>query len=573
MEDGRVCVVTGGRGFAARHLVLQLLACGRWSVVRILDLAAHISLDAHEQSGLLAQSLASRKAHYVSVDLRDQSQVLQACKGAVAVFHMAAPDSSINNFNLHYSVTVQGTRNVINACISNNVPKLIYTSSPSTVFDGVHGIMNGDESMPYPDRHNDVYSETKAQAEALVLAANGKSGLVTCALRPSSIFGPGDRLLVPSLVAAARSGKMKFILGDGKNMYDFTYVENVAHAHVCAEEALDVTNCYGDDAAAGKAYFITNKEPTQFWAFMSDTLEGLGYERPKIHLPVNLLMPIAYLVACAYEHLPFLFGAKPPQFTPSRLRLVSSWRTFNCDRAVKLLGYHPIISLEEGKKRMVESFSHLRAEVKGSKSRELHDFSKSHKLLGGGKVADLLLWKNQKETLLVVLAIWTLLYYFLVSSLTLLSAVSKLGFVLTAAVFIQNFLPASVFRAEREILASLSFEVPEDILNRGAGSLRDAWNAALDTLENAIVKRNFTSFVKVMLSGCFMKFLGRYSFSTVILTGWSLLFIVFYIYDRKETEIDSSVRAIKDFLSQKHAFLMERISYIQQERSPRKKIH
>ena len=58
-------------------------------------------------------------------------------------------------------------------------------------------------------QHNDTYSETKAQGEALVLAANGKSGLVTCAIRPSSIFGPGDRLLVPSLVSAARSGKMK----------------------------------------------------------------------------------------------------------------------------------------------------------------------------------------------------------------------------------------------------------------------------------------------------------------------------------------------------------------------------
>jgi nucleoside-diphosphate-sugar epimerase len=68
-------------------------------------------------------------------------------------------------------------------------------------------------------QHNDIYSETKAQGEALVLSANGKSGLVTCAIRPSSIFGPGDRLLVPSLVSAARSGKMKvrpgnsFLLG------------------------------------------------------------------------------------------------------------------------------------------------------------------------------------------------------------------------------------------------------------------------------------------------------------------------------------------------------------------------
>lgn len=63
----------------------------------------------------------------------------------------------------------------------------------------------------------------------------------------------------------------------------------------------------------------------------------------------------------------------------------------------------------------------------------------------GVAVADLLLWKNKKTTSLVALAIWTLTYYFLISSLTLLSLVSKLCFVLTAAVYIQNFLPASVY--------------------------------------------------------------------------------------------------------------------------------
>lgn len=58
-------------------------------------------------------------------------------------------------------------------------------------------------------QHNDSYSATKAEGEALVMKANGRNGLLTCCIRPSSIFGPGDRLLVPSLVAAARAGKSK----------------------------------------------------------------------------------------------------------------------------------------------------------------------------------------------------------------------------------------------------------------------------------------------------------------------------------------------------------------------------
>ena len=62
-----------------------------------------------------------------------------------------------------------------------------------------------------PLQFNDSYSETKAEGERLVIKANGRSGLLTCCIRPSSIFGPGDKLLVPSLVSAARAGKSKVI--------------------------------------------------------------------------------------------------------------------------------------------------------------------------------------------------------------------------------------------------------------------------------------------------------------------------------------------------------------------------
>ncbi|KAH0969720.1 hypothetical protein GBA52_028316 [Prunus armeniaca] len=100
-----------------------------------------------------------------------------AFQGAEVVFHMAAPNSSINNYQLHHSVNVEGTKNVIDACTEL--------------------------------KHNDFYSATKAQGEELVIKANGVKGLLTCCIRPSSIFGPGDRLLVPSLVVAARAGKSK----------------------------------------------------------------------------------------------------------------------------------------------------------------------------------------------------------------------------------------------------------------------------------------------------------------------------------------------------------------------------
>ncbi|KAI8537855.1 hypothetical protein RHMOL_Rhmol09G0056600 [Rhododendron molle] len=291
---------------------------------------------------------------------------------------MAAPDSSINNHELHYSVNVKGTKNVIDACIELKVKRLIYTSSPTVVFDGIHGIFNGDESLPYPTKHIDSYSATKAEGEALVIKSNGINGLLTCCIRPSSIFGPGDKLLVPSLVFAARAGKSKFIIGDGNNMYDFTYVENVAHAHICAERALASEGTVAEKAAR-EAYFITNMEPIKFWEFVSLVLEGLGYERPRIKIPVFVVMPIARLVERTYKLLA-PHGMKVPQIIPSRIRLISCSKTFDCSKANDRLGYTPIVPFQDGLRRTIESYSHLRAECRPKKDGP----SKSSICLGRG---------------------------------------------------------------------------------------------------------------------------------------------------------------------------------------------
>ncbi|XBH84701.1 hypothetical protein VPH35_072809 [Triticum aestivum] len=371
--SARWCVVTGGRGFAARHLVLMLLRSGEWRV-RVADLAQVISLDLDEEQGILGAAIREGQAVYASADLRDKAQLAKDFEGAEVVFHMAAPDSSINNFHLHYSVNVEGTKNVIDACIHCKVKRLIYTSSPSVVFDGVHGIFNADESMPYPDKFNDSYSETKADAEKLVMRANGRDGLLTCCIRPSSIFGPGDKLLVPSLVAAARAGKSKYIIGDGNNYYDFTYVENVAYGHVCADKTLSSED--GAKRAAGKAYFVTNVEPIKFWEFMSLLLDGLGYQRPSIKIPVSVMMPLAHVVEWTYKSF-CKYGMKVPQLTPSRIRLLSCNRTFSCSRAKDQLGYEPIVSLKDGLKRTIESYSHMQAQNQRS-------ISKTSILLGNG---------------------------------------------------------------------------------------------------------------------------------------------------------------------------------------------
>nr|POF12334.1 isoform 2 of 3beta-hydroxysteroid-dehydrogenase/decarboxylase isoform 1 [Quercus suber] len=110
-------------------------------LAQIVDIGPTINLDPHEENGTLGQALLSSQAVYVSMDLRNKAQVL---KGVEVVFHMAAPNSSMNDYHLHYSVNVEGTKNVIDACIELKVKRLIYTSSP-----GFHGVLDADESVPY----------------------------------------------------------------------------------------------------------------------------------------------------------------------------------------------------------------------------------------------------------------------------------------------------------------------------------------------------------------------------------------------------------------------------------------
>ncbi|XP_031113563.1 3beta-hydroxysteroid-dehydrogenase/decarboxylase [Ipomoea triloba] len=545
-------VVTGGRGFAARHLVEMLIRYNMFSV-RVADLGPEIKLEPHEEHGTLGQALRSGRAVYVSMDLRDKSQVLKAFEGAEAVFHMAAPDSSINNYQLHHSVNVQGTKNVIDACVELKVKRLIYTSSPSVVFDGVHGIFNGDESMPYPAKHNDSYSATKAEGEALVLKANGINGLLTCCIRPSSIFGPGDRLLVPSLVTAARAGKSKFIIGDGNNMYDFTYVENVAHGHICAERALASEGAVAEKAA-GQAYFITNTEPIKFWEFVSLILEGLGYERPSIKIPACVMMPIAHLVELTYKLLG-PYGMKVPQLTPSRIRLLSRSRTFSCSKANDRLGYTPIVPLQEGLSRTIDSYPHLRAEIKTRKDGP----SKASILLGNGRVADTLLWRDKRQTLITALVLAAIYFNFIAVGYTMITATSKLLLVASIFLFIHGKLPQKIFGYKIEKIPESKFIVSEEMSLQVAGSVASLWNSAVNSLKLLCRGTGWVLFLKVVSSLLILSILGTFSLRSLFVIVLPIAFVAFVVYEKKEEEIDHFVHEAISRVSKLKSNIVEKV--------------
>ncbi|XP_062215395.1 3beta-hydroxysteroid-dehydrogenase/decarboxylase-like isoform X2 [Phragmites australis] len=342
--EARWCAVTGSRGFMARHLVAALLRSGEWCV-RVTDLAPTVMLGSGEIEGLLGDALRDGRAVYSSANVCNLDQLTKAFEGVDVVFHTAAADPSKNDLQLHYKVNVEGTKNVIDACKICKVKRLIYTSSSAVVFNGVHGLFN------FPD----AYAQTKAEAEKLVLKANGTNELLTCSIRPASIFGPGD-ILVPTLDCY---GRKMFIIGDGQNCDDFVYVENVVHGHLCAEKTLSTQD--GAKTSGGKAYFITNMEPINMWDFLYMVQEELGYKRSfKIRIPLLVIVPVSYVVEWGYKVL-YHFGMRQPQMiTAARIKYSTLNRTFSCNKAVEELGYRPVVSLKDGMKIAVYWYIRLR---------------------------------------------------------------------------------------------------------------------------------------------------------------------------------------------------------------------
>ena len=322
-------LVTGANGFLGRYIVEQLLARG--DKVRALVRRADPEF---EKLGI-EQFLG---------DVRDGQKVLTAVAGVDAVFHVAAVAGIWGPWQHYFDTNVSGTANVIEACLQNRVPRLIFTSSPSVTFAG--GDQCGvDESVPYPDNYLAHYPRTKAMAEQLVLDSNSPE-LQTCALRPHLIWGPRDQHLIPRLLDRARSGKLRYV-GNRKNQIDAVYVENAAAAHLQAADALRPGSPVG-----GKAYFITNDEPVNCWEWIDEILAQANL--PPVKLGISTRG--AYVAGAVMEGLwKLLRRTDEPRMTRFLALQLGTSHWFDISAAQRDFGYAPQISMAEGMRRLALS--------------------------------------------------------------------------------------------------------------------------------------------------------------------------------------------------------------------------
>lgn len=320
-------LVTGGGGFLGLYIVEQLRAVGH--DVRVFSRGHYPALTAlgvETQQG----------------DLRDARAVEHACKGVDAIFHVAAVPGVWGSWETYHGINTTGTLNVISGCRRHGVQRLIYTSSPSVVFDGSDHI-NGDESLRYPTKWLCHYPHSKALAEQAVLAANEPHGLQTVSLRPHLIWGPRDNHLIPRLIQKARAGQLRQV-GRGNNVVSISYVENAAAAHLQAEESLR-----NSTTAAGRAYFINEPDAVNLWDWVNLILGRAGL--PPVTRRISATM--AWCVGSVLETAWKIAGRKhDPPLTRFVAAQLSGSHSYSIAAAQRDFGYRPLVSVEEGLRRM-----------------------------------------------------------------------------------------------------------------------------------------------------------------------------------------------------------------------------
>lgn len=306
-------LVTGASGFVGSAVVRRLLQAEH--EVRVLT---------RKQSVL--RNLEGLPVEQVTGDLTDAGSLARALRGCDALFHVAAdyrlwvPDPEAM-----HAVNVLGTAALMKAAIAANVTRVVYTSSVATL-----GIASGDELSDErtPVRLSDMigpYKRSKFLAEQEVLRSVREDGLPAVIVNPSTPVGPRDHKPTPTgrIILDAARGRIPAYVDTGLNI---VHVDDVAEGHLAAFER----------GTTGERY-ILGSENLSLQEILIRVTKLVGRPPPRIRLPHNLLLPIAY-VAEAWTRLR---GRGRPLVTVDELRMSRKRMYFSSEKARRLLGYKP----------------------------------------------------------------------------------------------------------------------------------------------------------------------------------------------------------------------------------------
>lgn len=317
-------LVTGSTGFLGKSVInyLKNTQCTVRALGRNPGLLNQVQSDEHVVCDLVKQ--------------KDCNSIVDGCDVIVHCAALSAPWGQKKEF---MDINVNATQKLAQAAFDKKIKRFIHISSPS-IYVGMQKKMNIQEDDSLPKKFINLYAHTKFMAETII-DHYSQQGLQTVILRPQALFGPHDTVLMPRFLKANEKTGIPLI-NHGMHKFDLTFVDNVAHAVYLALTAKK--------NAVGKKFNITNDDPVYFKPFIENLFQDLNIN-PKFK---KIPLLIAHTVSAGLEIWHEIFNKNTePVLTRYAVKVLSEDRVLNIDNAKKILGYKPIISMQEGLKKFV----------------------------------------------------------------------------------------------------------------------------------------------------------------------------------------------------------------------------
>lgn len=325
MPNSKLNVVTGATGQLGSHLVEQLRAAGE-------------SVRAFVRPGANLDFLRQQQIELVTGDLNDPQAIRRAFAGADIVYHCAAKVSDWGKWSDFEKEAVSSTRNVVEACRSEKVGRLLHVSSISVYGHPREGEAITEDS-PLAQRMWvwDYYAQAKILAEKIAW----EFGPEVTVARPSWIYGPRDRVTMPRVIPAILEGRVP-IIGSGDNLLNIIYAADVAAGIIAAAN---------DPQARGQAYNLCSQGEVTQRDLCNALTDALGLPRITRQVPYGLALRFAFLKELFAK---MTFKKTPPTITRRAIYLVGRSTQFNIAKAKAHLGWQPSTRIGEGVRRSVE---------------------------------------------------------------------------------------------------------------------------------------------------------------------------------------------------------------------------
>lgn len=313
-------LVTGGTGFIGQHLVEALQKRGE-------DFVCLVRKESNWQP------LAKKGIKLIFADLKEREKLFSELKkiGRIdVVFHLASfLSDELIPYKIFYENNVLGTKNLADFFLDKKLKRFVYYGSIAGIgIREIKGLVN--EKTPCkPDL---PYGRSKLETEKLLLSYFKRYRFPVVILRPPTVYGPGEKRNFLTLCQAIKSGLFK-VIGSGKNLMSFCYVENLIQPTIAAAKKKRIE---------GEVFLVADTRPVTMRE-MAETIAKIEKVKPpSIKIPIFL----AKIIGLFFDILSKIFKRQMP-LSLSRVKTMTSNFAYDTSKAKKILGYKPLTNWQD----------------------------------------------------------------------------------------------------------------------------------------------------------------------------------------------------------------------------------